>query len=195
MEEKRIISELQQKIALYEDMQAYRALYELLSERLFWFVYSLVKSREVAEEIVSDVFIKLWKMRNALLSVDNLQVFLYVIAKNFSLNYLTKEYKYPRVSLEEIQVESASAINPEELYISTETAGKIREAIENLPSQCKLIFRMVREDGLKHKEVAAILQISELTVRNQLVIAVRKITEAIQPHIPHTSLKPRHRLS
>jgi RNA polymerase sigma-70 factor (ECF subfamily) len=195
MEEKRIISELQQKIALYEDMQAYRRLYELLNERLFWFVYSLVKSREVAEEIVSDVFIKLWNMRNALLSVDNLQVFLYVIAKNFSLNYLTKEYKYPRISLDEIQVESISTVNPEELYISSETAARIREAIEKLPAQCRLIFKMVREDGLKHKEVAAILDISELTVRNQLVIAVKKISEAIQAHLPHSSLKPRHRFS
>jgi RNA polymerase sigma-70 factor (ECF subfamily) len=195
MEEKRIISELQQKIALYEDMQAYRALYELLSGRLYWFVYAMVKSKEAAEEIVSDVFIKLWTMRNALLSVDNLQVFLYVIAKNFSLNYLTKEYKYPRVSLDEMQVESTAALNPEELYISTETAARIREAIEKLPAQCRLIFKMVREDGLKHKEVAAILDISELTVRNQLVIAVKKITEAVQPHLPHATLKPRHRFS
>lgn len=195
MEEKRIISELQQKIALYEDMQAYRALYELLSGRLYWFVYAMVKSKEAAEEIVSDVFIKLWTMRNALLSVDNLQVFLYVIAKNFSLNYLTKEYKHPRVSLDEMQVESTASLNPEELYISTETAARIREAIEKLPAQCRLIFKMVREDGLKYKEVAAILDISELTVRNQLVIAVKKITEAVQPHLPYTTLKPRHRFS
>ena len=98
-------------------------------------------------------------------------------------------------AMDEIQVESAAAINPEELYISSETAARIREAIEKLPAQCQLIFKMVREDGLKHKEVAAILDISELTVRNQLVIAVRKITDAIQPHLPQAALKPRHRFS
>lgn len=194
MNEKDIISDLQQKIVLYEDMNAYRELYELLSEKLFWFVHSFVRSKEAAEEIVSDVFIKLWKIRNELLAVENLQVFLYVIAKNFSLNYITREYKYPRVSLDEMQFELPSSINPEEQYISAEMADKIREAVGKLPSQCRLIFQMVREDGLKHKEVAAILSISELTVRNQLVIAARKIAMAVHPHLQRFTAKHKHRL-
>jgi RNA polymerase sigma-70 factor (family 1) len=192
MSEKSIIADLQQKIALYEDMNAYRQLYELLNERLFWFIYSFVKSREAAEEIVSDVFIKLWKIRDELSSIRNLQVFLYVIARNYSLNYIIKEYKYPHVSLDEIQLDVTTSINPEELYISTEMSGKINKAISELPAQCRLIFRMVREDGLKHKEVADILNLSKTTIRNQLVIAVRKIAQAMQPHLEPVAAKQRY---
>jgi len=184
MKENEIIAQLQQQIGLCDDMKAYRRLYDLLYERLFWFSYSFVKSREAAEEIVSDVFIKLWTIRNKLPDIDNLVVFLYTIAKNFSLNYITKNYKHPQVSLDEIQLEIASSVNPEELYISSEMAARINQAVRELPSKCRLIFQMVREDGLKHKEVASILHISDITVRNQLTIAAKKIAQAIQPQLP-----------
>lgn len=183
MENKASIADLQQKIALYEDMKAYRQLYDLLYERLFWFSFSFVKSREAAEEIVSDVFIKLWTMRSQLLTVDNLSVFLYIIAKNFSLNYITRHYKYPQVSLDELPLEVDTTIDPEELYISSEMVNRIKEAVNHLPGQCKLIFQLVREDGLKYKEVAAILQLSELTVRNQLAIALKKIAAELKPNL------------
>jgi RNA polymerase sigma-70 factor (ECF subfamily) len=183
MKENALIAELQQKISLCEDMKAYRQLFDLLYERLFWFSYSFVKSREAAEEIVSDVFIKLWNIRDRLSDIDNLAVFLYTIAKNFSLNYITKNYKYPQVSLDELQLEIVSSVNPEDLYISTEMVNKINDTIRRLPSQCRLIFQMVREDGLKQKEVAAILHLSEITVRNQLTIAAKKIAQAIQPQL------------
>src|SRR5258706_1519604 len=145
MKENALIAELQQKISLCEDMKAYRQLFDLLYERLFWFSYSFVKSREAAEEIVSDVFIKLWNIRDRLSDIDNLAVFLYTIAKNFSLNYITKNYKYPQVSLDELQLEIVSSVNPEDLYISTEMVNKINDTIRRLPAQCRLIFQMVRE--------------------------------------------------
>lgn len=192
MTEKEIISDLQQRIALCEDMKAYRRLYELLYERLFWFSFSFVRSREVAEEIVSDVFIKIWNIRDELRAIENLTVYLYIIAKNCSLNYITKKYKYPQVSLDDIQFEVVSNINPEELYISAELGKKIREAIDQLPAQCRLIFQMVREDGLKPKEVADILGIAEMTIRNQLTIAAKKIALALQPHLQPSAPRVRN---
>jgi RNA polymerase sigma-70 factor, Bacteroides expansion family 1 len=192
MTEKEIISDLQQRIALCEDMKAYRRLYELLYERLFWFSFSFVRSREVAEEIVSDVFIKIWNIRDELRAIENLTVYLYIIAKNCSLNYITKKYKYPQLSLDDIQFEVVSNINPEELYISAELGKKIREAIDQLPAQCRLIFQMVREDGLKPKEVADILGIAEMTIRNQLTIAAKKIALALQPHLQPSAPRVRN---
>jgi RNA polymerase sigma-70 factor (ECF subfamily) len=184
MKENEIIAQLQRQIGLCEDMKSYRQLYDLLYERLFWFSFSFVKSKEAAEEIVSDVFIKIWNIRDKLPAIDNLVVFLYTIAKNFSLNYITRHYKYPQVSIEELQLDIVSTVTPEDLYISTEMAARINDTIRRLPPQCKLIFQMVREDGLKQKEVAAILHISELTVRNQLTIAAKKIAQAIRPQLP-----------
>ena len=142
------IKELQNRIVLYEDMNSYKQLYNLLFDGLHRFSYSLVKSKEVAEEIVSDVFIKVWQIRNRLNDVDNLKVYLYTVAKNFSLNYITKISKNPVISLDAIDVELFAEIStPQELCISSETVYKIRQVIQSLPPQCRLIFQLVKEDG------------------------------------------------
>jgi len=149
---------MQERIAFYEDMKAYNQLFELLSGGLFRFTYSLVKSNEVAEEIVSDVFIKVWQIRDRLPEIENLKVYLYTIAKNFSLNYLTKHYKNTVVSLDELDVEAVIELNgPAEMCISADLIQQIRRIIRQLPQQCQLIFQLVKEDGLKYKEVAAVL--------------------------------------
>jgi RNA polymerase sigma-70 factor (family 1) len=173
------ISELQLKIALYEDMKAYKRLYELLSEGLYRFSYSMVRSAEVAEEIVSDVFIKVWQIRARLSEIDNLRVYLFTIARNFSLNYLARNADNRVIGLDSLDagvlVEGNS---PAEICISADLTNQIRRIIQQLPPQCRLIFQLVREEGLKYKEVAAILDLSPFTVRNQLAIAVQKIGEA-----------------
>lgn len=138
----------------------------------------------MAEEIVSDVFIKLWQIRDKLLEIENLKVYLYTIAKNFSLNYIAKNNKHRIVSLETIDVEAVITVNgPAEICISADLVRQIREVIRLLPPQCKLIFQLVKEDGLKYKEVAAILDISPLTVRNQLAIAIRRIGETLPAYL------------
>ncbi len=178
---------LQQRIALYEDMKAYKELYELFFDPLHRFSLSFVKSREVAEEIISDVFLKVWQIRGRLNEIDNLRVYLYTIAKNFSINYIQRSYKNPPMSIEEMDIEPVVDFsNPEELFISAEMLRTIRETIQALPPQCRLIFQLVREDGLKYKEAAEILNISALTVRNQLTIAIRKIGSALPAHLVTT---------
>ena len=184
------IKALQQKLSLNEDMKAYQGLYEILFKQLKNFSFSFVKSNEAAEEIVSDVFIKLWQIRSRLMEVDNLTVYLYTIAKNFSLNYITKNYKNPVVSLDKIEVEVfVNLNNPEELCISADHVKAIRQTIRQLPPQCSLIFQLVKEDGLSYKEVAEILHVSIFTVRNQVAIATRKIAETLPVYIGGAFIK------
>lgn len=138
--------------------------------------YSIVRSTEAAEEIVSDVFIKLWQIRSRLNEIENLKVYLFTIAKNFSINYIHKHYKNVPCRIDDIDIEPVVAVgNPEDLCISAETINQIRQAINELPPQCRLVFQLVKEEGLKYKEVAEILGLSVFTVRNQLAIAVQKI--------------------
>ena len=182
------ISELQSKIALYDDMKAYQALYEMLFRKLKNYCFSYVKSDEAAEELVSDVFIKIWQIRNRLPEIDNLKLYLYTIAKNFSLNYITKNYKHPVTRLEDMNIEPVISFgNPEELCISADIVHQIRLCICTLPPQCRLIFQMVKEDGFTYKEVATHLNISVLTVRNQVFIATRKLAAIIPGFIFSTS--------
>lgn len=184
MLQKEKITELQNRIALYDDMKSYQQLYEMLFSKLKNYCFSYVKSAEAAEELVSDVFIKLWQIRNRLPEIENLRLYLYTIAKNLSLNYITKNYKNPVTSLNEMDIEPVIHFsNPEELCISADIMQQIHHCIRSLPSQCRLIFQMVKEDGFTYKEVASHLNISVLTVRNQVFIATRKIAEIIPAYI------------
>lgn len=182
------------RIALSEDMTAYKELYLLMFDSLFHFSYSFVKSKQVAEELVSDVFIKLWKIRSQLNAIDNLKLYLFGITKNFSLSYLARDSKNLSIQLDDMDLDEtdiASVIefkNPEDLYISKETIKNVMKAIRGLPPHCQIIFSLVKVEGLKYKEVAMLLDISVFTVRNQVAIATKKIEEALpqkpQFHIP-----------
>jgi len=101
------IPELQKKIALYDDMKAYRELCDLFYHRLHRTAVTFIKSREPAEEIVSDVFIKVWQMRARLLEIENLQVYLYTVTKNLCLKYITWQYKNPVTSLDDMHLETS----------------------------------------------------------------------------------------
>ena len=184
MNEAAVIYDLQRRVALYEDMKAYKELYDLLFYGLHRFSYAFVKSNEVAEEIVSDVFVKLWQISGKLMEIENLKVYLYTIAKNFSLNYITKNYKNAIVNIDSIDIEAVVEIKSmEELYISADIVQKIRLVIQQLPPKCRIIFQLVKEEGMKYKEVAAVLNLSVLTVRNQVAIATRKIGETLPPYL------------
>lgn len=180
MPAKPTIQELQRRIALFEDMDAYRELYYLQFEGLRRFTWSFVKSNEVAEEIVSDVFIKIWQVRNRLTEIENLRVYLYTIARNFSLNYLQRSHKNPPLGLDDVKFEPQVEFgNPEDIFITEELKKRIQVLVNELPAQCRMIFQLVKEDGMSYKEAAEVLQVSPLTVRNQLAIAVKKIAAAL----------------
>ena len=189
-EESNQIKELQNQIALYEDMRAYQRLYELLFDGLYRFCNAFVKSGPVAEEIVSDVFIKVWQLRSRLPEINNLKVYCYTITRNFSYNYLLRQNKHVTLDLDALAPETLIATgDPETLCISADLMEKIREAVRQLPPQCQLIFQLIREEGLRYKEVAEILHLSPLTVRNQLAIATRKIAALLPAGVLSAGLK------
>jgi RNA polymerase sigma-70 factor (family 1) len=178
------------RIALSEDMKAYKELYLLMFDSLYRFSCSFVKSRQVAQELVSDVFIKLWQIRGQLGTIDKLKPYLFGITKNISLSYLARASKNMSIQLDdihpdEIDIESAIEFkNPEDLYISKETIKSVIQAIRDLPPQCQVIFSLVKVEGLKYKEVARLLEISVFTVRNQIAIATKKIEDALAQKTP-----------
>ena len=173
--------ELQRWIALYDDETAYRQLYNLFYKPLLHFTDSFVSSREISEEIVSDVFIKIWQNRKHVDEIRNIRVYLYVSAKNNMLRYLQSQQKLFPIGLDELEVELQTNMqDPEELMITSEMMMKMERAVDSLPPRCKMVYKLVREDRLKYKEIAQILDISIKTIDNQLAIAIRKIAESIQ---------------
>lgn len=148
---------LQNRIA-NGDTGALKELYDHFSSHLLELACAIIRSKEMAEEIVEDVFIKVWERRNKLSGIENLQWYLYVVTRNISLNYLHKTYGKTHLNLEEISLPYYEvAPSPEDIMISGEIIKKINFAINDLPPKCRLIFKLIKEDGLKYREVAALL--------------------------------------
>ena len=163
------------------DEAAFAKLYALYSKRLTAFSISILQSSEMAEEVVEDVFVKLWNKRGSLVSIDNISVYLYIATKNQTLSYLSdKAKKLITAPFDDLNT-SIEAIHqdPHSLLISSEMLARVNAAIEALPPRCKMIFKLIREDGLKYKEVAAILNISVNTIDAQMAIAVKRICQAM----------------
>lgn len=143
--------------------------------RLVRFAIQLVHTREAAEEIVSDVFVKIWEKRVTLGEVRNLEVYLYVAVKNGCLNYCEK-YSVVHLQLDiSGETELYDTGNTQKNLEMKELMHRLHMAVEQLPEQCRLIFKMVKEDNLSFREVAEILSISPRTVETQIYRAVKKL--------------------
>jgi RNA polymerase sigma-70 factor (family 1) len=174
------IADLQRRIAVYEDESAYKELFFLLFNSLVRFATGFVQSKETAEEIVSDIFITIWNERSKLEEIKDLRVYLFVAVKNNSLRKLKQEQKRTIVSLDELSVEMDSAYpNPEDQTLSAESVKRIESAINHLPNRARLIFKLAKEDKLKYKDIAELLQISVKTIDHQLAISLKKIAAAL----------------
>ena len=162
--------------------QCLAELYKLFSKRLHHFARVITRSPEIAEEIVEDVFVKLWSNRHRINEVENLTVYLYVAVKNRALNAISqKATELIRAPFDDLDIETGQVVaDPYNLLVTAEMMKRMQQAVENLPPRCKMIFRLIREDGLKHREVAEILNISVNTVDVQMAIAIKKICEELQ---------------
>jgi RNA polymerase sigma-70 factor (ECF subfamily) len=174
------IRDLQRKIAVDSDQHAFGQLYMAYMPNLLQFAQSIIKDRELAEEIISDVFIRIWQKREGLANIENFRLYLYTSTKNTAFNYLSRHFRKDTVSLDEMSLQiSGISYNPEQLLITSEVINRINNAIKMLPPRCKLIFKLVKEDGLKYHEIAHLLNISVKTIDSQMAIAVKKIGKAI----------------
>lgn len=186
------IVQLQQELAAGSEA-ALKKLYELFSERLFHFTLAIVHNRELAEEIVADVFIQTWKKREKIAVMENVIWYLYIMAKNISLNYLRKEQKQKFIEIDVVNL-PVYTIEPMAVQhlITKDFLLSIAKAINELPPKCRLIFKLVKDDGLTYKETAELLNLSIKTVENQMGIALKKMHTTIQALMPmHTRKQQR----
>jgi RNA polymerase sigma-70 factor (family 1) len=174
------VEHLFRKLCSEGNMKDYEQLFHLLSKRLIHFSASITGSFHLAEEVVSDVFIALWKKRQQLHNVENPLAYIYVCTKNFTLNAIQKT-KTPTLSFDDLHTDALSILpDVEDHIVSNQVAHKIEMAIRTLPARCQLIFRLIKMDGLRYKEVAELMNISPKTVDAQLTIAIKKVAETIQ---------------
>ncbi len=162
------------------DQKTFRRLMELTSDELLWFAIGILKNKESAEEIVSDVYVNIWNNRSQLLNITNLKSYLFICVRNGCLSHLRKLKNDKIVSIDSVnEFQFMRLEEPEDTNIEKEIIEQIYAAIETLPSKCKMAFTLAKINGLKYREIAEILDITEKTVNNHLVLAVKKITELL----------------
>lgn len=185
------IKSLQQQIAS-GNQQAFASLFRLLYPRLLSFAMQYVHVKETAEEIANDVFIKLWNRKEYLDQVNNISTYLFVSVKNLSLNYL-KQYSHIHVVVENNEGDTnlVNHEDPEQQLEWKEMSFQLSQAIDNLPDQCRAVFKLIKEDGFRYKEVAEILGISPRTVETQLFRAMKKLQSLISAHTENSNKKNR----
>jgi RNA polymerase sigma-70 factor (family 1) len=173
------IEDLLNNIALDDNQASFKRLYLFFYNRLFWFAKSIVKTAEAAEEIIDDVFLNLWIQRAKLTDIENLSNYCYTSVKNKSLTYISKT-QLTKISIDELSIEIVdTAATGEDLLIGKDLRNNITNSLNKLSDQCKLIFKLVKEDGLKYREVAALLDISVKTVEYHMGNSLKQIAQGI----------------
>lgn len=172
--EKASMERLLERVLTKGDYRAFQQLFKKMYHPLCVFSMKYVVTREIAEEVVSDVFYSIWKNRKKI-SVSSHRSYLYTSVKNRALDHLRTRKKARLCSLEaafEIPAEGSTVIQVME---NMEAEKQLNDAINSLPKQCKIIFELSRDRGMKYREIAVHLSISIKTVEAQMSRALKHL--------------------
>lgn len=167
------------KMSEQDSQTAFRDFYDMTYDRLFRIAYYYTHHGEWSQEIVLDVFMKLWEHRKQLLEITNIEDYCFILVKNASLNYIEKEERRPTLSTETLQEHSGQAVSPEDTLISEELFARYVKALDRLPERCREVFIRIREEKQTYAQVAEELGISTKTVDAQLQKATIRLKEIL----------------
>lgn len=174
---------LQNRVAYVRDELAYKKLFFHFYTSLHRFSVGIIKDYEASEEIVSDTLMKMWDMGNKLASIEKLDAYLFTSIKNACLSFLSKN----KLSLENLDSVDTSFIsdldNPEHQMQVSEIEKKINGCINELPPQCVMVFKLIKEEGFSYKKVSGILEISQNTIETHMRIALKKIRVTLSQYL------------
>ena len=160
------------------DMQAFDKIYAVFNNKLQKFIFSLVKTETDTEDLVQEVFVKLWENKNKLKNTASFDTYLFTIAYNATVSFLrnrAKDMQYVEyVKSVQIELDNFSfidEINKEEVH------EKLHRLIEKMPPRQREVFKMKHFKDYSYKEIAEILNISVNTVENHIVKAHKYLKE------------------
>jgi RNA polymerase sigma-70 factor (ECF subfamily) len=170
-------------------LPAFRRLFEQYYALLCGIACGYLKHRHLAEEVVDDLFFKVWENREMLEIHTSLKAYLITAVHHRCLNHLKQS------QLERRMLSDNAGVNRDELLcrevstplsnlISDELEADIHKAIRALPAECGEIFQLSRHEGLKYEEIARQKKISVNTVKTQMKIALQKLREALSAYLP-----------
>ncbi|NJO02365.1 MAG: RNA polymerase sigma-70 factor [Bacteroidia bacterium] len=176
-EEKRHLESLKEG-----DRHAFFKIFESYHQPIYLYTLKFVKSPDLAADIVQDVFIKLWEIRESLNPDYSFGSFLFTIARNHIINTLKKASRESRLKEEILHHIRTDHNQNESQIIFSDLKSIAYQAIDQLPPQRKRVYKMFIEEGKDHAEIARLLGISPHTVRDHLTKAFRAIRQYLNTH-------------
>ncbi|ERJ60460.1 RNA polymerase sigma-70 factor [Sphingobacterium paucimobilis] len=171
------------------DHYAFKKLYEHYHKNVYTFSLWYLKSEADAEEVVQETFLKLWLMGEALTGLENLQKYLCTIAGNKSLDMLRSRARRLKTSTYLDDENNQPFHNEtEESILLKDFKSLLNEAVTRLPTQQRRVYQLCKEQGFKNDEVAKQLNLSPLTVRTHMKLALRFVRNYIEKHSNRASL-------
>ncbi len=158
------------------DEAAFKTLFEKYRDKLHAYLYGITKSSQVAEEIVMDVFLKIWFARTKATEINHFDSFLYKIAHNKAIDFLRAVHRDQtlfNLVWEEMQL--VSDYTADSKLKEKENQHALQTAVSKLPPKRRLVYELSRKKGLTHDQIALYLNLSKNTVNNHLVESLRFI--------------------
>lgn len=161
---------------------AFHELYKLYHQDIYAYGVSLLKSKSLAEDLVQDVFIKIWTKRKSLDPNLSFRSFIFTITRNMAFNTLTKAANHTKLK-EIIFYKGQNQTKTADYTLLEQNYNKLRQkAIAGLTPRCRLVFEMSRNEGKSYSEISQELGISENTVKNQISTALSDIRNFLEKH-------------
>ena len=164
------------------DAAAFRVIYERYQGKVFAYALQFTKSKHIALEAVQQVFIRIWEKKTLINPQEPFEGYLMRTTQNHLLNLLRDTARYQEKIEQLFEQIQRIRYEPEEYVLEKELADTYQKAIEALPPQKKLIYRLRQEEGLSHAEIGERLQISPLTAKKHMAEAVKMIRDYVQDH-------------
>ncbi|MFT4202883.1 MAG: sigma-70 family RNA polymerase sigma factor [Chitinophagaceae bacterium] len=168
--------------------KAFVVLFDRYKDKIYHYILKHVKSSEIAEEILSDIFMKLWEGRQLVDNITELAAFLHKVAFYKAMDFLRTTARQKRLQQAycDYFLLSENVPDPESWVLSEEEKALLRKAILQLPPRQKEIYLLSREEGLTHEQIAKTLNLSKSTVNNHLVAALRNIAKDLATYNKHS---------
>ncbi len=166
------------------DEKAFKKLFGYFYPGLLNYAFVIIKNHQIAEDIVLEVMQHFWERRHSIGNIENLTSYLYVSVKNKTLDQHKKNSRLIQVAFDKPHYEEIVTFrNPESTLLTEELAGVINQAIMKLPEKARLVFRLIKEEGMSYKEVAETLDISVKTVNNNMLRAMKAIRQEVTRYL------------
>jgi RNA polymerase sigma-70 factor (ECF subfamily) len=162
---------------------AFRTLFHTYFDNLYGAAFAYTKVHEQAEDVVQQVFLTLWEKRQTLLSVENLENYLFIIARNLILGQFRKQLTHEKHITYLRELFGAGESLPDEILISRQQRDLLEEAVRRLPPKQQEAYRLSREKGLSHEEIARVMNISKTTVKEHISNSLKSIKAFLDGYV------------